>query len=63
MTQEDPSVALEAEKKRKEAELDKVNSLMSMAQSKMGQVEDREATPEEENMFAMASLMQVKEES
>ena len=40
-----------------ESELDKVNSLMSMAQSKMGQVEDREATPEEENMFAMASLM------
>ena len=24
---------------------------------RMGQVEDREATPEEENMFAMASLM------
>lgn len=40
-----------------ESELDKVNSLMSMAQSKMGQVEDREATSEEENMFAMASLM------
>ena len=40
-----------------ESEMDKVNSLMSMAQSKMGQVEDREATPEEENMFAMASLM------
>ncbi|MBQ3543837.1 MAG: hypothetical protein IJA34_02435 [Lachnospiraceae bacterium] len=40
-----------------ETEMDKVNSLMSMAQSRMGQVEDREATPEEENMFAMASLM------
>ena len=40
-----------------ESEMDKVNSLMSMAQSKMGQVEDREATPEEENMFAMASLI------
>ena len=40
-----------------ESEMDKVNSLMSMAQSKMGQVEDREATPEEENMFSMASLV------
>ena len=40
-----------------ESEMDKVNSLMSMAQSKMGQVEDRGATPEEENMFSMASLM------
>ena len=40
-----------------ESEMEKVNSLMSMAQNKMGQVEDREATPEEENMFAMASLM------
>ena len=40
-----------------EAEMDKVNMLMSMAQNRMGQVEDREATPEEENMFAMASLM------
>lgn len=37
--------------------MDKINSLMSMAQNRMGQVEDREATPEEENMFAMASLM------
>ena len=40
-----------------EAEMDKVNMLMSMAQNRMGQVEDREATPEEENLFAMASLM------
>lgn len=40
-----------------ETEMDKVNYLMSMAQNRMGQVEDREATPEEENMFAMASLM------
>lgn len=40
-----------------ESEMDKVNMLMSMAQKRMGQVEDREATPEEENMFAMASLM------
>lgn len=40
-----------------ESEMDKVNSLMSMAQNRMGQVEDREATPEEENMFALASLM------
>ena len=40
-----------------ETELDKVNLLMTMAQNRMGQVEDREATPEEENMFAMASLM------
>lgn len=40
-----------------EAEMDKVNMLMPMAQNRMGQVEDREATPEEENLFAMASLM------
>ena len=40
-----------------EAEMDKVNMLMSMAQNRMGQVEDREATPQEENLFAMASLM------
>lgn len=40
-----------------EIELDKVNSLMEMAQSRMGEVEDREATPEEESMFSMASLM------
>ena len=40
-----------------ESEMDKVNFLMSMAQNRMGQVEDREATPEEENMFALASLM------
>ena len=40
-----------------EAEMEKVNSLMAQAQNRMGQVEDREATPEEENMFALASLM------
>ena len=40
-----------------ESEMDKVNMLMSMAQNRMGEVEDREATPEEENLFAMASLM------
>ena len=38
-------------------EMDKIKLLMSMAQNRMGQVEDREATPEEENLFAMASLM------
>ena len=40
-----------------ESEMDKINSLMSMAQNRMGQVEDREATPEEESMFALTSLM------
>ena len=40
-----------------ESEMEKVNALMAQAQNRMGQVEDREATPEEENMFAMASLM------
>ena len=40
-----------------ESEMAKVEMLMSMAQNRMGQVEDREATPEEKNMFAMASLM------
>jgi len=40
-----------------ESEMEKVNSLMVQAQNRMGQVEDREATPEEENMFALASLM------
>lgn len=40
-----------------ESEMEKVNSLMAQAQNQMGRVEDREATPEEENMFAMASLM------
>ena len=40
-----------------QTELDKLKILMSMAQGRMGQVEDREATPEEENMFLMASLM------
>ena len=40
-----------------EAEVDKVNSLMEMAQNRMGEVEDREATPEEESMFSMAALM------
>jgi len=40
-----------------ETELDKVEMLMSMAQNRMGQVEDREATPEEESMFTLASLL------
>ena len=40
-----------------ESEMAKVEMLMTMAQNRMGQVEDREATPEEENMFALASLM------
>ena len=40
-----------------QTEMDKVNSLMAMAQNRMGQVEDRQATPEEENMFALAALM------
>ena len=40
-----------------EAELDKVKYLMSLAQNRMGQVEDREATPEEENLFAFVKLM------
>ena len=40
-----------------ESEMEKVNQLMAMAQNKMGQVDDREATPEEENLFALASLM------
>lgn len=40
-----------------ETELEKVNSLLTMAQNRMGKVEDREATPEEENMFALSSLM------
>ena len=40
-----------------ESEMEKVNSLMAQAQNRMGQVEDREATTEEENMFALASLM------
>lgn len=40
-----------------QTEMDKVNSLMAMAQNRMGQVEDRPATPEEENLFALASLM------
>ena len=39
------------------SEIAKVEMLMSMAQNRMGQVEDREATPEEENAFSMASLM------
>ena len=38
-------------------EMGKLESLMSMAQNRMGEVEDREATPEEESMFIMASLM------
>lgn len=40
-----------------ETEMDKINSLMDMAESRMGQVEDREATPEEKNLFALASLL------
>ena len=40
-----------------ESEMDKVNLLMTMAQNRMGQAEDRKPTPEEETMFAMASLM------
>ena len=40
-----------------QSEVDKVNSLMEMAQNRMGEVEDREATPQEESMFSMASLM------
>ena len=40
-----------------ETEMDKVNLLMTMAQNRMGQVEDRKPTPEEETLFAMASLM------
>ncbi len=40
-----------------ETELKKVENLMAMAQNKMGQVEDREPTVEEENAFALASLM------
>ena len=39
------------------SEMEKVNSLMTQAQNRMGQVDDREATPEEENMFALASLL------
>ena len=39
------------------SEIAKVEMLMSMAQNRMGQVEDREATPEEENAFSMDSLM------
>ena len=40
-----------------ESEVAKVNSLMSMAQSRIGQVSDREATPEEQSAFNMVSLM------
>ena len=40
-----------------ETEMGKLESLMAMAQNRMGEVEDREATPEEESMFIMASLM------
>ena len=40
-----------------ESEMEKVNSLMAQAQNRMGQVDDREATPEEENTFAMSSLL------
>ena len=40
-----------------ETEVEKVKNLLAMAENKMGQVEDREPTPEEENAFALASLM------
>ena len=40
-----------------ESELKKVEKLMATAQNKMGQVEDRKPTVEEEKAFAMASLM------
>lgn len=40
-----------------ETEMAKVEMLMAMAQNRMGEVEDRQATPEEENLFALASLM------
>lgn len=40
-----------------ESEVKKVEALMTMAKNRMGEVEDREATPEEESMFAMASLL------
>ena len=40
-----------------ESEMDKVNLLMTMAQNRMGQVEDRKPTPEEEKLFSIASLM------
>lgn len=38
-------------------EVDKVKALISQAQARMGQVSAREATPDEENAFAMSSLM------
>lgn len=40
-----------------QGEVDKVKALISQAQDRMGQVSDREATPDEENAFAMSSLM------
>ena len=40
-----------------ESEMEKVNSLMAQAQNRMGQMEEREATPQEKILFAMASLM------
>lgn len=40
-----------------QAEVAKVRALMAMAKGKMGQVDNREATPEEEATFNMASLM------
>lgn len=40
-----------------QAEVAKVKALMAMAQGKMGQVDNRDATPEEESEFNMASLM------
>ena len=40
-----------------QAEVAKARALMAMAQGKMGQVDNRDATPEEESAFNMASLM------
>lgn len=40
-----------------QAEVAKARALMAMAQGKMGQVDNREPTPEEESAFNMASLM------
>ncbi len=40
-----------------QSELNKVNSLMNMAQRRMGSVQDRQATAEEQTDFAMSSIM------
>ncbi|MBR3841396.1 MAG: hypothetical protein IKM20_09690 [Erysipelotrichales bacterium] len=40
-----------------ETEMDKLNALMSMAESRMVNLEDREPTVEEESIYMMASLM------